>query len=82
MAIDPGHGMGNKKLNVFDLGATHIEDGCLYEEAKIPLHYGLVLKNILFARRHSVFMTCVDNEDYASYWERAENAKKAGCDIF
>ena len=54
----------------------------MYEEAKIALRYGLVLKDILNARGHSVFMTRIDNEDYAPYWERAENAKNAGCDIF
>lgn len=81
VAVDPGHGMGNKKRNVFDPGATHIENGFLYEEAKIALHYGRVLKDILRARGHSVFMTRDDNEDHAPYPERAENAKDAGCDV-
>jgi N-acetylmuramoyl-L-alanine amidase len=82
IAIDVGHGMSNKTRNVFDSGAIHYEDGVLFEEAKIALRYALSLKDILRARTHQVFMTRDDEEDHAPYWERAGNAKSAGCEVF
>jgi N-acetylmuramoyl-L-alanine amidase len=82
IAIDPGHGMSNRTKNVFDPGAVHHENGVVFEEAKIVLRYALSLKDILRAHQHQVFMTRDDDNDHASYKERAKNAEHAGCDVF
>jgi N-acetylmuramoyl-L-alanine amidase len=82
VAIDPGHGMSNRRRGVYDSGATHIEDGTKYEEAAIALKYGLTLKDVLRAQGHAVFMTRDDPEDHAPVGERARNAKNAGAQVF
>lgn len=82
VAIDPGHGMSNRRRGVYDPGATHVEDGTKYEEASIMLKYGLTLKDIFRAQGHTVFMTRDDTEDHAPVGERALNAKNAGAQVF
>lgn len=82
VAIDPGHGMSNRKKGVYDPGATHEEGGVRYEEADITLKYGLSLKDVFRQRLHQVFMTRDDNTDNAPVGERAGNAEEAGCEVF
>ncbi len=82
IAIDPGHGMSNRRRNVYDSGATHTEGTTKYEEAAIALKYGLTLKDVFRARGHSVFMTRDDADDHAPVGERAGNAKRANADVF
>jgi len=78
VAIDPGHGMSNRKPGVYDPGAVHREDGFQFEEATIALAYGLALREALATRGVDVFMTRDDAGDHAPVVERAANAKKAG----
>jgi N-acetylmuramoyl-L-alanine amidase len=80
VCIDPGHGMSNRQIGVFDPGATHLENGFLFKEADIVLRYGLALKDALRARATEVFMTRDDNTDHAPVGRRATNASAAGCD--
>ena len=47
IVIDAGHGMGNRKLDVYDPGAIGYLDGQKYEEAKIALQYALSLNYYL-----------------------------------
>jgi len=82
IAIDPGHGMSNRKMGVFDSGATHEENGVRFAEAAIVLKYGLALKDVFRARGHEVFMTRDDAGDHAPVGERAANAKNAGSQVF
>ncbi|MHB8066928.1 MAG: N-acetylmuramoyl-L-alanine amidase family protein [Desulfobaccales bacterium] len=82
IAIDPGHGMSNSKPGVYDPGATHTENGIIYEEAAINLQYGLALKDVFQVRGQDVFMTREDAVDHAPVGERALNAKNAGCKVF
>jgi N-acetylmuramoyl-L-alanine amidase len=82
VAIDPGHGMSNKKWGVYDPGAVHKENGVIYKEADIVLQYGLTLRNVLQSRNIGVFMTRDDVNDHAPVQQRAKNAKNAGCKIF
>lgn len=82
VAIDPGHGMSNRQTNVFDPGATHVENGTRHEEASITLKYGLTLKDSFRARQQDVFMTRDDNQDHAPVGQRAGNAKAAGAKTF
>lgn len=82
IAIDPGHGMSNRKINVYDSGATHVENGITYQEASIALKYALTLKDVFRAKSHQVFMTRDDNNDHAPVGERAANAKNAGAEVF
>lgn len=81
IAIDPGHGMSNRQRGVYDTGATHPENGYLYEEAAIALKYGLTLRDAFRSKGHAVFMSRDDAEDHAPVGRRAFNAKDAGCDV-
>lgn len=82
VCIDPGHGMSNRKLGVFDPGATHVENGFRFQEAAIALRYGLTLKDQFRASGHEVFMTRDDDQDHAPVSRRASNAKSANCEVF
>lgn len=82
ICIDPGHGMSNRQIGVFDPGATHLENGYLFREADLTLRYGLALKDAFRAKGVEVFMTRDDNADHAPVSRRAEAAQKAGCEVF
>lgn len=81
ICVDPGHGMSNRSRNVFDPGATHVENGFLHRESEIVLHYGKSLRDAFRARRVPVFMTRDDDTDHAPVRGRAGEAKDAGCDV-
>ena len=80
VCVDPGHGMSNRQMGVFDSGATHVENGFLFREADIALGYGLALKDTLRAEDVNVFMTRDDATDHAPVGKRAAMAKNAACD--
>jgi N-acetylmuramoyl-L-alanine amidase len=82
IAIDPGHGMSNKKWGVYDPGAISEEYGSVYKEADVVLQYGLTLRTVLLNRSIGVFMTRDDEKDHAPYQDRARNAENAGCTMF
>lgn len=82
ICIDPGHGMSNRKLGIFDPGATHVENGFMFKEADIALRYGLALKDVLRARQVEVFMTRDDATDHVPVGKRAGMAESAACDLF
>jgi N-acetylmuramoyl-L-alanine amidase len=77
--VDPGHGMSNRQMGIFDSGAVHVENGFLFREADIALRYGLALKDTFRARGIDVFMTRDDDSDHAPVGKRAAMAKTAGC---
>ncbi|WP_137940121.1 N-acetylmuramoyl-L-alanine amidase [Chitinivorax sp. B] len=79
IAIDPGHGMSNRQSGVYDPGATHRENGFTYQEADIVLRYGLMLRDVIRACGHEVFMTRDDANDHMPVSKRAVSAKAAGC---
>lgn len=81
VCIDPGHGMSNRSVGVYDPGATHTEGTAKYEEASIALKYGLTLKDYFRANGVDVYMTRDDAEDPTPVGKRAANAKAAGCDL-
>ena len=80
--VDPGHGMSNRQLGIFDSGAVHIENGFLFKEADIALRYGLALKDTFRAQGIDVFMTRDDATDHAPVGKRAAMARSAGCEAF
>lgn len=82
IAIDPGHGMGNRRQGVFDPGAVCRADGIAYKEADIVLSYGLTLRQQLEAMGHEVFMTRIDNEADTPLVERTRRAENEGCKAF
>lgn len=82
IAIDPGHGMSNRKMGLYDPVAVHIENGFEFHEAAIALRYGVALKEALLARGIDVFMTRDDKYDHTPLTGRASMAQKAGCDLF
>lgn len=81
VCIDPGHGMSNRKMGIYDPGATHVENGFRFEEAAITLRYGLALKDVLRARGMDCFMTRDDGTDHTPVGKRAAMAKAAGCNL-
>jgi N-acetylmuramoyl-L-alanine amidase len=81
ICVDPGHGMSNRQMGVYDPGATHVESGFRFEEATLTLRYGLALKDVLRARQIACFMTRDDDQDHAPVGKRAGMAKAAECDI-
>lgn len=81
ICIDPGHGMSNRQMGIYDPGATHTENGFRFEEAAIALRYGLALKDIFRARQIEVFMTRDDPTDHTPVESRAPMAKAEGSDI-
>ena len=82
VCVDPGHGMSNRQLGIFDPGATHTENGFLFREADIVLRYGLALKDVFRAQGVEVFMTRDDSTDHAPVGKRAQMATSAACDVF
>ena len=81
VCVDPGHGMSNRQIGIFDPGAVHVENGFQFQEAAIALRYGLSLKDVLREHQISVFMTRDDDTDHAPVIKRARMAKDAGCDL-
>lgn len=81
VCIDPGHGMSNRQMGIYDPGATHVENGYVFKEADIALRYGLALKDVFRARQVGVFMTRDDASDHTPVGTRAAMAKNAGCDV-
>lgn len=82
VCIDPGHGMSNRSKNVYDPGATHTENGFVFQEAAIALRYGLVLKDVFRSEGVEVFMTRDDETDPTPVGMRAGMAKAAQCQAF
>jgi N-acetylmuramoyl-L-alanine amidase len=82
LAIDPGHGMSNRQMGVYDPGGEHVEAGFSFHEAEIALRYAIVLREALRARGGDVFLTREDARDHAPVAERAGNARLAGADAF
>lgn len=65
ICVDPGHGMSNRQPGLYDPGATHTENGFVFEEASIAFQYALSLKDTLRARGVDVFLTRDDAADHA-----------------
>jgi N-acetylmuramoyl-L-alanine amidase len=78
VAIDPGHGMSNRQLGVYDPGGVHTEAGFRFEEAEIALRYALTLREALRCRGSASFLTREDARDHAPVGERAGNARLVG----
>lgn len=82
LAIDPGHGMSNKKPGVFDTGAVAKAGGETFAEADIALRYGLTLKFLAAQRGIDTFMTRTSSAEDAPVGKRASRARMAGCTHF
>ena len=80
VCIDPGHGMSNRQIGIYDPGATYVENGFQFQEAAITLRYGLALRDVLRAQQIEVFMTRDDATDHAPVGSRALMAQDAECD--
>lgn len=81
VCIDPGHGMSNRKIGVYDTGAVHMENGFQFQEAAIVLRYGLALKEVFRELDVDVFMTRDDASDHTPVGIRASMAQQEGCDV-
>ncbi len=78
LAIDPGHGRGNRSAGTYDPGAS----GHGYEEASIVLQWGLLARQILPRYGIEVWMTRDDAQDHAPLATRDDRANAAGADAF
>jgi N-acetylmuramoyl-L-alanine amidase len=79
VAIDPGHGMGNRKAGVYDPGKPHTVGTATYQEADIVLGYANDLCTLLGNAGIDVFMTRTSNTDSAPLLQRADSAAAANC---
>lgn len=78
LAVDPGHGMGNKRPGEFDPGV--VAEGI--READVALAWALTLMVTLRLARIPVFLTRSDNTDPAPQSKRAYEAELAQCSHF
>jgi N-acetylmuramoyl-L-alanine amidase len=83
LAIDPGHGMANRRRGLYDPGAVHQEmvDGRLveYREAQLALVYAAALRQACESLSLPSWMTRHDDITPAPLSGRAFGAAKAGC---
>lgn len=77
ICIDPGHGMGNRRTNVYDSGA----ESSGYTEAEIVMDWANVLRSILIKQGAKVVRTRVDAKDPDPVGKRADIARKYNAEI-
>lgn len=82
IAIDPGHGMSNRKHCVYDPGAVCDDSGACLAEADIALAYGLALRDAFASMGNQVFMTRETEDAPAPLGHRASAAETEKCDVF
>jgi N-acetylmuramoyl-L-alanine amidase len=78
ICIDAGHGLGNRKPNVYDPGACFGD----HQEATIALTWAHELTEALNSLGLLVTMTRSDKHSKAPLSWRTRMAKDAGCDLF
>src|SRR5688500_6050217 len=78
IAIDAGHGMGNRTPTVFDSGAT----GGGFREADMALGYAIALRSALTALGIASFLVRENNQVGAPLSRRAPLAEQHGCTAF
>lgn len=76
--LDPGHGMSNRHLGVFDSGALG-QGG--EKEADLTLEYCEAIKAALSGSGHSVFMTRTDNTQDCSLLDRIRKHATVGANV-
>jgi len=83
LAIDPGHGLSNKRFGKYDPGAIgRVVSGSSVisiAEADIALQIALTLKWVLTENEIPVFLTRKDDRDSSPLGSRDEMARAAGC---
>lgn len=79
IAIDPGHGMGNRRAGVFDPGCTHSENGVSYTESDIVKRWAFTLDEELRKRGVDTFVTRKDDQTALPVGLRAQRAKAKEC---
>lgn len=78
LALDAGHGMGNRKGGAFDPGAV----AASFREADIALRWAVAGEFLLEPKGFDVFLTRDDNTDNSPVGSRDDKAMQAGCDRF
>lgn len=78
IAIDPGHGMGNRKGGLYDPGAV----GNKLEEATVVLHYAKLLVAECVKRGWKTWLTRQNEKESAPVGNRASRARAEGCNVF
>lgn len=82
VAIDAGHGMGNRRRGLYDPGAVVKVGEVTYEEASIALTYALELGRVLERRGHAVLPVRPDGRQDRPIARRPVWAKDAGGDVY
>ena len=79
IAIDPGHGMSNRRPGVYDPGACRKADGIFYREAEIAMAYGNTLAWLCFQANIPIWLSRRSEIDPCPVGQRAPRAAAAGC---
>lgn len=82
IAIDPGHGLGNRDVDMYDPGACRTHDGKKYQEADFALAYALALKHFCREAEIPWFLTRATKEQRTPLRCRVPRAKQADCTHF
>lgn len=78
ICIDAGHGRSNRKLGLYDPGATACHDGYFYEEAQIALEYARTLKYFLSEQGLKCCLTRLSADTSRPLQSRAAYARAQG----
>jgi N-acetylmuramoyl-L-alanine amidase len=82
IAIDAGHGLGNRNRGVYDPGACKTHDGHGYQEADFTLEYALALKHFCMEAGIEWSLTRATREKHCHITVRRSRAKNANCTHF
>lgn len=78
LALDAGHGMGNRNPSSFDPGAVSAG----FRESDIALQWAISGEFLLPPKGIEVFLTRDDNQDLTPVSKRDDMAARAGCNRF
>jgi N-acetylmuramoyl-L-alanine amidase len=82
IAIDAGHGMGNRRRGRYAPGACRTHDGKQYQEADFALAYALSLNYFCKEAEIPRFLTRATKDHHCPVWRRRILAENADCTHF
>ena len=78
LCIDPGHGKSNRRLGVFDPGATYRHGGVLYKESEIVWEWALTLKYVFGMAGENAVLTRGSYDAESQLSRRPQTASALG----
>lgn len=79
LAIDPGHGLSNRKWGVYDPGAVSEYQCKRIEEAGVVMMVALTLKFKMVQAELAYWLTRTGSDDHAPLVKRVDYAEDNGC---